>query len=160
MDLPYATSSALVAALHEAQGRRGDAKAAYLKALQIDPTAVVASNNLAWMMVEDNENIDAALELAQVARGRLPGSPDIADTVGWIYYKKGLYPLAVAALSEAVQKEPKNAEFLYHLGLARARAGEDALARQHLEQALKMNPRSVNATEARNTLPRLRAGRS
>jgi Tfp pilus assembly protein PilF len=150
------TAQTMVAALLEAQGRKAEAKKAYQKVLDIDPNAVVASNNLAWLMVEDNENVDKALSLVQAARSRLPGSPDIADTLGWIYYKKGMYSLSVASLKEAVQKQPTNPEFLYHLGFASARNGEDLLARQHLERALKLSPNSSYAAEAKIALPRLR----
>ena len=50
----------------------------------------VAANNLAWMFAETGENLDMALQLAQAATRRVPEQPEIQDTLGWIYYKKGL----------------------------------------------------------------------
>jgi len=67
--------------------RRPEAKDAYRKVLAIDPSAPVAANNLAWMLAEDDENLDVALQLAQTAKAGLPDESSAADTLGWIYLK-------------------------------------------------------------------------
>ena len=72
------------------QGKLDDAKAAYEKVLAIDPKSPAAANNLAQIYVDRNENLDVALQLAQTAKAGLPNSHEVDDTLGWIYYKKGL----------------------------------------------------------------------
>jgi Flp pilus assembly protein TadD len=141
--------------LLNAQHKREEAKKHYEQALSIDDHSPIAANNLAWMYVEDGGNLDVALQLAQTAKGGAPNSGDVDDTLGWIYYKKGLVSQAVAALKESVDKDPDNAAFKYHLGLAYARSGDAASARQTLETALKLDPRSSQADEARATLAKL-----
>jgi tetratricopeptide (TPR) repeat protein len=123
----------MVGALLQTQNRRDEAKKAYREALLVDSSAPVAANNLAWMMVEDNANLDDALQLVQGARTRLPDSPEVNDTLGWIYYKKGLQEQAMAAFKQSVEKEPNTAIFHFHLGLASTNAGQYSQARQALE---------------------------
>ena len=85
----------LAGVILEALNKPLDARRRYELALEIDPQMPVAANNLAWMYVESGENLDVALQLAQTATRRLPDNPAMQDTLGWIYYKKGLASLAV-----------------------------------------------------------------
>jgi tetratricopeptide (TPR) repeat protein len=139
----------------ERQNRRAEAKEAYRRALASGSSAVVAANNLAWLMTQDNENLDEALQLAQTARTGMPDSLDVIDTIGWIYFKKGLNDQAIAALRECAEKEPNRALFRYHLGLAYAKYGDAKLTRQHLETALKLDPKAAEANDARAVLSQL-----
>jgi tetratricopeptide (TPR) repeat protein len=139
----------------ERQNRRAEAKEAYRHALASGPNAVVAANNLASLMAEDNENLDQALQLAQTAKAGLPDSPDVADTLGSIYYKKGLHAQAVSAFRESAQQQPNRATFQFHLGLAYAKNGDLTLARKTLEAALKMDPKAPEAGEAHAALSQL-----
>jgi Flp pilus assembly protein TadD len=120
--------------------------------MSLDPAASVAANNLASLYTEGGDNLDRALALAQVAKSGLPDSPEVADTLGWAYYKKGMYAQAVTALKEAADKQPDNALFHYHLGLAAAKKFEVKLARNALEAGLKLNPQAKEAAEARTAL--------
>jgi tetratricopeptide (TPR) repeat protein len=143
--------------LLNSQHKRAEAKKHYEQALSIDERSPVAANNLAWMYVEDGGNLDVALQLAQTAKSVSPDSGDINDTLGWIYYKKGLVSQAVSALKESVGKQPDNVTFKYHLGFALAKSGDSAAARQTLETALKLDPKSGQADEARAALAKLSA---
>jgi tetratricopeptide (TPR) repeat protein len=142
----------MVGTLLEAQNKRDDARRRYEQALAIDPDMPVAANNLAWMYAENGENLDVALELAQRATRRLPEHAAIQDTLGWIYYKKGLATLAVSAFQKSLEREPKNATFHFHLGLALAKAGDNQRARAALRQAIALEPNFHGAAEAREAL--------
>lgn len=145
----------LIGAILQTQNKRDEAKKAYRETLAVDSTAAVAANNLAWMMVEDNANLDDALQLVQTARTKLPDSPEVNDTLGWIYYKKGLHDQAIAAFKQSVEKQPNTAVFQYHLGLAWTKAGQFTQARQALETAVRLNPKGAEADDARATLSKL-----
>ncbi len=147
----------MVAYILQAQNKRDEAKKAYRDALAVDSTAAVAANNLAWMMTEDNGNLDDALQLAQTARTKLPDSPEVSDTLGWIYYKKGMHDAAIIAFKQSVDKQPGTAIFQYHLGFASAKAGQFTQARQALETALKLDPKGAEAAEAKAALSKLSA---
>jgi tetratricopeptide (TPR) repeat protein len=147
----------IVAVLLHQQNRKSEAKATYRKVLAIDASAPVAANNLAWLMMEDGENLDEAVQLAQRAKGRFPESGDIADTLGWLYFKKGLTAQALDELKAAVAKSAENATYQYHLGLVYAQSGYFDLAQKTLQAALKLNPTAPEAAEARKILARVGA---
>jgi tetratricopeptide (TPR) repeat protein len=138
------------------------AEEAYQNALALNSQNPVASNDLARVMLNAGENLDVALALAQKARGGLPNSPGVADTLGWIYYRKGVYPLAVNFLQEALElqeknKMPDNPDIHYHLGWAYEKTEQPALARQHFEQVLKIAPNFPAAAEIKKELSHLKS---
>ena len=49
-----------------------EAKVRYQDVLHRDPNAAIAANNLAWLMAQNDENIDLALQFAQTAKTKLP----------------------------------------------------------------------------------------
>jgi Flp pilus assembly protein TadD len=116
----------------------------------------VAANNLAWMLAETGGNLDVALQLAQTATRGLPEHPAVQDTLGWIYYKKGLAALAVSPFQKSVEKDPKNPVYHFHLGLALAGTGDSPNARLALRQALALAPNFDGAAEARQVLASLK----
>lgn len=91
----------MVGMILEMQGRIPEAQKKYERAIEINPNAAVAANNLAWMYTGQNVNLDTALQLAQTAKLQLPDSAEVDDTLGWVYYKKSLSALAWAHLSAA-----------------------------------------------------------
>ena len=74
----------------EAQGKKAEAEKAYEQVLAIDSRAPVAANNLAWIYVASNRNLDQALQLAQTAHQTLPEEPAVNDTLGWILVQKDM----------------------------------------------------------------------
>jgi tetratricopeptide (TPR) repeat protein len=137
------------------EGNLTEAVGWFQQALRINPRTPVAANNLAWIYVERGEQLDVALQLAQIAHSELPQNPEVKDTLGWAYYRKGLVAFAVRTLNDAVMMQPDNPVFHYHLGMAHAANAEDARARAALERALKLNPEFPGALEARQTLQKL-----
>ena len=142
----------MVGMILEVQGKRDQAKGRYEQALQIDPNAAVAANNLAYMYAEQGGNLDVALQLAQTAKQGLPDSAEVSDTLGFVYLKKDLVSLAIPPLEASAKKDPQNWTYQYHLGLAYSKGGEKAKAKQALERALAINASFPGAEEARKTL--------
>jgi tetratricopeptide (TPR) repeat protein len=135
--------------LFEAEGNLAKAKEQYEAVLRIDPSAAVASNNLAYLYAQEDTNLDVALSLAQNAKAKLPDAPEVSDTLGWVYLKKGLASLAVPQLEDAATKLPKNGVVHYHLGVALAKVGDVARSKKSLELALTLPIDSATAAEAR-----------
>jgi tetratricopeptide (TPR) repeat protein len=131
--VPALTLSGLI--LHT-QGNLELAKQKYREALAKDSRAVVAANNLAWMYAESGESLDEALQLAQTATAAMPETPELMDTLGWVYYKKNLPELAIPLFNKCVEKAPRNASYHYHLGLSYVKAGDSVRGRRALEKAL------------------------
>jgi tetratricopeptide (TPR) repeat protein len=151
-DVPAHT---MVGILQLVRGDHGEARKRFEKVLSIDPRAAVASNNLAYLDAEAGTNLDVALNRAQTAKAALPNDPEVDDTLGWIYVKKGLPALAQNPLNEAVKKDGKNPIYLYHLGKAYAAAGDRDRARTNLAMALKLTPNFPGADDAKKTLDSL-----
>jgi len=145
------TGHVLIGVLYQAQNNNGKAKYHYREALKLDPGMIVAQNNLAWMLCEAGEDLDEALKLAQAARAQ-SDNPDIADTLGWIYYKRGAYPSALELFQECVKRAPENATYHYHLGMTYHKNGNRAAAKTALEQALKLSPNIPQAQEIKDIL--------
>ena len=127
-------------------------RAHYEAILKVSPQFAPAANNLAWILVDHGGNIDVALSHAQMARERQPDDPNIADTLGWIYYKKNANLLAVSLLKEAVDKLANEPVVHYHYGMAQKKNGDAAGAKKALQTALKLNPNFPGSEEARKTL--------
>jgi tetratricopeptide (TPR) repeat protein len=138
------------------QNRTSEAQQKYERALAVDPRAAVAANNLAWIYAETGGNLDIALQLAQNAKSQLPERPEVNDTLGWVYYKKGLSAMAVPPLLQSVQRDPTNATYHYHLGMAYAGSGEKDKARASLQKALSLDSNFSKAAEARQALQGLK----
>jgi tetratricopeptide (TPR) repeat protein len=148
----------LAGMLYESQSDWDHAKAMYQQALGIQPDNPLASNNLAYVMLQQGGNVDVALAMAQTARRGMPDSPDAADTLGWAYFQKGVYQSAIDMFQESLRLSAKkgggdDAMVHYHLGLAYQKANKPVLARQQLERVLKINP---NNNDARKALSELR----
>lgn len=86
----------LLAQLYESKRDWTKAQEAYQKTLALKPGDPVAANNLANVMLQNGGNLDVAMSLAETARRGLPDSPNPADTLGWIYYQKGVYGSAIS----------------------------------------------------------------
>ena len=145
-------ANTMLGTILQLQGKNDDAKGRYTKALQVDPRAAVAANNLAWIDANANGNLDLALQMAQTAKSRLPNRHEVDDTLGWIYYKKGLSSMAIESLNQSVQKQPENPSYNYHLALAHHQGGNKEEAKKYLQKALKSNANFAGADEARKLL--------
>jgi tetratricopeptide (TPR) repeat protein len=152
----------LMGELYESKQDWNNAKAAYQKALDLKPDNPLASNNLAYVLLQSGGNVDVALSLAQTGRRGMPESPNAADTLGWVYYQKGAYKSAIDLFQESLKlaeknKAPEDATVHYHLGLAYEKDDQPTLARQHLERVLKINPNYSAASDVRKVLSQLKS---
>ena len=66
--------------------------------------------------------------------------------------------MAIGPLKKSVDRVPTNATYRYHLGLAYSKTGEPQKAREMLAEALKLEPNSPIAAEARRVLDSLNGG--
>lgn len=144
-----------LATLLQQSGRLQDAKANYERVLELQPDNVVALNNLAYLLAETGGNLERALRLAQQAQQKQPGVVTLADTLGWIYLKMNLQDSAFQIFRSNVSKQPDNATFRYHLGLALLQKGDKSAARTELQTALTKRPAKDEELKIRETLARI-----
>lgn len=139
------------------QGKIDAANKQYRKALSLSPKNPLAANNLASNLSDGGGNLDEALKFAQIAREAVPEDPNVGDTLGWIYYKKGLFDTAYPLISEAAGKLKNNASIRYHHGMVLSRKGKAREAAAELKAALSLDPKFPGADEAKRTLDSLKA---
>jgi len=160
------TMSAL-ASLYLADGRASEASQLNQRILQVDPNNVIAMNNLAWALCEDQNRSRDALELADRGLKLAPQYVDLVDTRGVIYYRLGQHEKAAQDFAECVKLYPGNVPATvssrFHLARALAKLGRKAEATQHMEQALYLQARlgglsEAEIAEARSLLEKLKQG--
>jgi tetratricopeptide (TPR) repeat protein len=142
----HLVSRMLLGMTYEKRGNNQDAIAQYREALRINPRFGPAANNLAWLLADSPEgNLDEALEVAKVAKETLPNESNVADTLGWIYFKKGSHRAALPLIQEAIQLAQSksgngsvNPEVLYHLGETYFALGQMEDAKKALEESYKL----------------------
>ena len=126
------------------RGQHDAAAEYYRRVLSIRPDEPIAANNLAALYADHGKgNAEEAMRLGQDVVRRFPNEPGFADTLGWVYYRKGLYRDAVEQLQRAVATAAKrggdNSLYRWHLGAALAAEGRDkAAARRELQKSLEL----------------------
>ncbi len=141
----------MAAILHEKRGDRPKAKQVYEAIVAGDARAGIASNNLAWIYVDEGR-LDDALRLARVAQEQLKRRPEGDDTLGWVQLRRGVTADAIASFIRAVGRSPNNPVYHYHLGLAYLKIGDKARGRDELQRALTLSPDFSGAQDARQQL--------
>jgi tetratricopeptide (TPR) repeat protein len=161
------TAYTLIGMLEDARKNYDGAADSYRKALEKDQNAIIAANNLAWLYaVYGKGNLDEAVRLAQGVVQKNPNAAGFVDTLGWVYYKKGLYGAAVEQLKKAVlldettarnNNSTPSATYHYHLGMALKAKGDKEGSRRELEASLRLADKApfTDIDEARKALATL-----
>jgi tetratricopeptide (TPR) repeat protein len=143
--------------LYELSGDREQAIERYEEAIRHGPELAEAKNNLAYIYADSGQNLDRALDLAQDAKALLPDNPSVADTLGWVLFKRGVPSAAIGYLKEAeAATNPSDASLgvvRFHLAQAYEANGdtEDALAA--LDRALETLGAQMEAVRAQGREP-------
>jgi tetratricopeptide (TPR) repeat protein len=129
-------------------GDHAGAAKGYREVLQHDPANGVALNNLAWMLAQDG-NVLEALPLAERAREVLPNAGNVLDTVGTVYMMLNRIDDAFAIFREIIDKDPSQAG---HLSLALSAKGARDRVVETLNAALTNQPAPGKEQQIRKTL--------
>src|ERR1035437_619838 len=121
----------LFAQLEMSAGNTPAAIEQYRKILASDEKNAMALNGLAYLLAENGQP-DEAIKYAQKAKEVAPDDEAVDDTLGWTYFRKGMYAMAVTHLESATAKEG-TALRKYHLAMAYLRAGDPKRGRQTFE---------------------------
>jgi tetratricopeptide (TPR) repeat protein len=130
---------------HLAKGDYRSAITDFTRALEMNSDYVEAHYNLAIAYIEGPYEYDRAIGECNQALALTPNMPQVYNTRGDAYARRGDYDLAVADLTEAIRLNPTHAETYVNRGLARARKGvfDDAIADFNI--GLELNPNLAQA---------------
>jgi tetratricopeptide (TPR) repeat protein len=164
--------------LYSFGGAQDKAIERYEDAIKYGPDLAYPKNDLAYIYAESGENLDRALDLAQDAKAALPDTATVADTLGWVLYKRGIPSAAISYLKEAVAISDGDIGAagisMHHLAQAYEADGDPEKARQTLRRAVAalnedaeekrasgepISPEPAWATEARAMLAGLESDR-
>ncbi len=126
--------------LQEAIGKKSEAAATYNRILGFDPENPLALNNVAFMDAEKGTNLDQAMTFAERAKKRAPNSPDVSDTLAYVYLQKNLNSEALRILRQVVEQNPNNPTYHFHLAMALLKDGNKQAAREEAAKALQHSP--------------------
>jgi len=141
--------------IFEGTGKQDQAKPIWEQILKINPSHPVALNNLAFIKAQEGVDLDQALTMSQRARQAMPNSPEVSDTLGWIYIKKNLSEDAVRVFKDLTAQVPTNPVFHYHYGMALLQKGDKPSAKREFEAALADNPSTGDKAKIQELMAKL-----
>src|SRR5581483_9002815 len=147
--------------LASALERKGDYESAisqYGSILDRYPGDLIASNNMASLLLDYRRDSPSSMQKAQAITTVLRNSqvPQFKDTLGWVKYQQGDYSGAVSLCEEAVAALPDQAAVRYHLGMAYAALGRPEKASEQLNKALELAPQGPLLEDLRSAVGKLR----
>jgi tetratricopeptide (TPR) repeat protein len=146
--------------LEEGRGNIDEAVNNYEQMLSYDQRSIgaaIALNNLAWLYADKGKgNLDKATDHARAAIGISPEA-GFFDTLGYAYYKKRQFDVAIELFRKAIDRKPASASYYLHLARALRDNGDTQRARQSYERALQLGGASyAESNQARQELAALR----
>ncbi|GMO14324.1 MAG: tetratricopeptide repeat protein [Treponemataceae bacterium] len=106
IDSGYTTAAVYSALAYIAceQAKVDECLSYYEKALSEDPSLISALNGLGYVLANSGKDISRALSLCKKAVELAPNSPACLDSLGWVYFKMGLFKEAKEFLRKARDK--------------------------------------------------------
>ena len=117
----------------------GQAVTEYRQIVKTSPNHVMALNNLAAVLEEQND--PSAFGYAQRAYGLQPANPVVMDTYGWSLLQQGKIQEATPLLKQAAQAMPETPSVQYHWAAALVKSGQATEARALLQKLLTSSQR-------------------
>ena len=147
-NLPELLDSSFFMAFGAAAERAGHfAKAAELlkRAIELDPeNSADACNHLGYMWADRGENLGEAERLIRRALEQEPNNGAYVDSLGWVFYRQGKYPEALAELLRAAELlEKPDPVVLDHIGDAYEKLGKTAEALSYWRRAAQLDPNNT-----------------
>ncbi|MCI5831121.1 MAG: tetratricopeptide repeat protein [Treponema sp.] len=117
LDIGYKTASVYASLAYIAweQGNTGLSCEYYEKALSYDGDNPTALNGMGYVLACEGNDLTKALSCCKKALDILPDSAACLDSLGWVYFKMGLYAEAKKYLERAKKEDSGNTIIMDHL---------------------------------------------
>jgi tetratricopeptide (TPR) repeat protein len=126
--------------VYDKWGRKADCIETMKAVIRLDSENANALNYLGYTYADQGQNLDEAERLILEALKFRPNDGYIIDSLGWVYYRKGLYSKSLDTLKDAVQRIPDDPVILEHLA-------EVYLKLNNPQKALELYKRSLMNAE-------------
>lgn len=120
---------------YEQMGNWPKAEADLSAALEFQPEHPFVLNYLGYSWADQGVNLEQSREMIERAVNLRPDDGYIADSLGWVLYRMGLYDQAIAPLERAVELLPYDPVINDHLGDAYWKVGRRLEARFQWQRA-------------------------
>jgi len=124
--------------LHEKKGSTETALTLMEEVLKIDSEYANALNFIGYTLAEKGIRLDEAELMIKKAIAKKPNDGYILDSLGWVYYKKGDYAGALAAVLKAHELMPDDPTIAEHLGDIYASMEEHSKAIQFYGRSIQL----------------------
>ena len=121
----------------------------------MEPTNIVALNNLAFVLAVRRSAPAEAVSFARRAATLAPGSGAVLDTLGWIEHLLGNPDAAASLLEQAVRLEPGQANIRLHAAVVYVATGKRDAAEKELKETLRLDPTLEDHDDVRKLRERL-----
>jgi len=121
--------------LHYLEGDHPAALKAFQEAIRLNPSSPAALNNTGALLLENPASDLDPLPYLMRAIEKDPDNVLFRDTLGWYYFKKGMFAEATIEIGKAFLYDPKNLEVRVHFATVLEWIGKE---REALEQWTKV----------------------
>ncbi len=141
----YEQRSQAMAAIGDVYHHKENSDSAFIwyeQAIRTNPDNVLALNNFAYYLAEENRDLDRAEQLAEICVAAQPDNDTFLDTYAWIFFRKHDYQRAKEYIDQAIDLEADDpqADVLHHAGDIYYMSGEPEEALGLWEDALRLDP--------------------
>jgi len=123
--------------VYDKWGKKSASISRMQKVIALDPKNANALNYLGYTYADMGQNLDEAEALIRQALKYKPDDGYITDSLGWVFFKKGLYDKALIYLRKAVELAPDDPIILEHLGDAYLKLNDKENALKYYQKSLQ-----------------------
>ncbi len=117
------------------------------KVVEINPRNSDALNYIAYGLLEENGDLERAVKLVKQALEIKANDGYYLDTLGWIYFKQGLFAEAEPLLEQAVSATEEDLVVVEHYGDCLAKLGRADKALEVFSQAIERSGNTLDLEE-------------
>ena len=133
--------------IYDSEERWNECDSVYERALQIDSSNALVNNNYAYSLSERGIQLERALAMVKIAIAAEPENSSYLDTMGWIYYKMGIYDQAQSYIEKAIKIGGEKPVLLEHLGDVVYMSGQKNYAVELWEKAFNLDKSNLKLKE-------------
>jgi tetratricopeptide (TPR) repeat protein len=121
---------------YEELNRKAESLKVLREAQAMDPSNPLVQNNLGYLLLEQDQDIEGAAALIEASAKASPDNGNVLDSLGWARFKLGRMADAESTLRRAVELNPFSPEVRKHLGEVLVKQGKLIEAAEQWDRAM------------------------
>lgn len=141
--------------IYDRQGKTDQAIAQMEAVLKLSPEHPDALNYLGYTYADQGIKLDEAEVMIKKALEFKPDNGYIIDSLGWVYFKQGLFEEALLQLQRAVELIPDDPVVLEHLGDLYLQMNDREKALEYYRRSIQKNEKDENTKKLQEKIDSL-----